>query len=374
MKKLEQFMDESIEKLGFPGIDCIVYKDHKEIFRHTSGYSSLETKTPVKRDAMYHIYSATKMITCVAVLQLLEQGKLLLEDHLAKYLPEFGQMQVKKGAHDFYPAQKQIRIVDLLTMTAGLGYEMNIPSVQNLRKETASDFTTREFVSALAKEPLCFEPGENWNYSFCHDVLAVVIEEISGMSFGEYLKDNIFSPLGMQDTYFSVPDEKQSRRAPRYRYDPRSEKIELFPFTGPRAVVGTRRESGGGGLISTVEDYILFADALACGGTGKSGARILSPAAIRLMSTNRLSGAALNSYQMMKGPGMGYGLGVAVFDDPALAGSLVSRGSFTWGGLTGVQNLIDPEHKLSYFVAQHLMNCPKHKLMPYMWNILYSYL
>jgi len=374
MDNLRKFMDSSIEKLGLPGIDCIVYRNHEEIFRHMSGYSEPETKTPVKPDAIYHIYSATKVITCTAVLQLVEQGKLLLGDLLSDYLPAFGQMQFRRGSRAFYPAQKAIRIVDLLSMTAGISYDVNTPSTQALLRERGQDFNTEEFVNTLAKEPLLFEPGDNWHYGLCHDILAVVIEKITNMTFGEYLKANIFDPLGMKDTGFFIPEEKLSRRAPLYSFDSRSEAVERVALTRPRAVAGDRREGGGGGLISTTEDYILFADALACGGIGKTGARILSPASIRLMSSNRLSGAALNSFQMMQGPGMGYGLGVGVYDDPVSAGTLVPKGSFFWGGLGGVQDLIDPQNGVSYFVAQHVKNSPKHKLMPYMLNILYSYL
>lgn len=371
MDNLRKLMDSSIEKLGLSGIDCIIYQDHKEIFRHMSGYSEIETKTPMKADAIYNIYSASKMITCVAALQLFEQGKFLLEDPLSDYLPEFKQMRVKRGTFTVLPARNQIRIVDLFTMMAGLSYEADVPSVRALKAEKGLDFTTRDFVKALAKEPLLFEPGENWHYSFCHDVLAALVEEISGMSFGDYLKANIFDPLGMKDTGFSIPEKEMHRLAPQYSFDYWNNKVNRIT-SDSQGRMGKGHQSGGGGLVSTSEDYILFVDALACDGVGKTGARILSPAAIKLMSTNRLSGDALTSFRYMKHPGLGYGLGVAVYDDSAAAGTLVPEGSFYWGGMGGVQNLVDQKNRLSYFVAQHTIGSPKPKIMPHMWNVLYA--
>jgi len=371
MDKLKKLMDSSIEKLGLSGIDCIVYQDHKEIFRHMSGYSEIESKTPMKDDALYNLYSASKMITCVAALQLFEQGKFLLEDPLSRYLPEFGQMKVRRGAFTVLPTQKPIRVVDLFTMMAGFSYQSDTPSVRALKAEKGDNFTTRDFVGALAKEPLLFEPGEDWYYGYCHDVLGAFIEAVSGMNFGDYLKANIFDPLGMKDTGFSVPDEKLHRLAPQYLFNAADGTVSRIPSTR-RGMTASHFQSGGGGLISTTADYILFVDALACGGTGKTGARILSPAAIKLMSTNRLSGDALASYHHMKHPGLGYGLGVAVYENSAAAGSLVPEGSFYWGGIGGVQNLIDPKNRLSYFVAQHTHSSPKTLFMPHMFNALYA--
>lgn len=368
---LRCFMDSAIPSLNVSGIDCIIYQDHQEIFRHMSGYSEVETQTPMAPDAMYNIYSASKVVTCVAAMQLVERGRLLLHEPLSAYLPEFAHMNVKRGTFQILPAEKPITIANLFTMTAGVSYELDTPAVRKLAAETGGDFSTREFVGALAREPLLFEPGENWNYSYCHDILGAVIEAVSGMSFGEYLKANIFDPLGMKDTGFSVPPEKQARVAPQYRYD-RETGTVLRITSACQGAAGLRHESGGGGLISTTADYILFADALACGGVGKNGARILSPRAIRLMSSNQLSGECLNAFRLMTSAGRGYGLGVATIMDSAADYSMVPEGSFYWGGIGGVQNLVDPQNRLSYFVAQHTMGSPKERLNPQMWNILYA--
>lgn len=365
------FMD-TIPQLGVSGIDCIVYKEHREIFRHSSGYSDMENRIPISSDALYNIYSATKIITCAAALQLLERGKLLLTDHLYAYLPEFRNMKVKYGTFAIGPAKRQIRIVDLFTMTAGLSYELDTPEMRELIAQTGGDFSTRDFVEALAKEPLLFEPGEGWNYSYCHDVLGAVIEVISGMPFGEYLRENVFDPLGMGDTTFFVPKEKHGRIAPQYEYDNDARSVVRIG-SACLGAAGLRHESGGGGLISSAEDYILFADALACGGVGKSGERILAENTINLMRRDQLKGQCIEDFKRMAlSDGIGYGLGAAVITDSAAACRLAPEGSFYWGGLGGVQNLIDPANMLSYFVAQHTVRSPKRLMEPHMLNILYS--
>ncbi|HWS42718.1 MAG TPA: serine hydrolase domain-containing protein [Pseudoflavonifractor sp.] len=371
-ENLARFMNTALRELGLSGIDCIVWQDHRELFRHTAGYGDMEAKVPVAQDALYNIYSASKVITCVAAMQLVERGELLLTQPLSAYLPEFEHMQVKRGTFCITPAQRAIRIVDLFTMSAGISYELDTPEMRKLTADTGGDFSTRDFVGALAREPLLFEPGEGWNYSYCHDILGAVIEAVSGLSFGEYLKKNLFEPLEMEDAGFTVPAEKCGRLAPQYEYDSTTGAVARISCDC-RGAAGRRHESGGGGLIMTAGDYILFADALACGGVGKSGARILSENSLRLMSRNHLAGDALKDFRaMVSNPGIGYGLGVATFTDPTAACSLVPEGAFYWGGIGGVQNLFDPQNRLSYFVAQHTMNSPKERLNPYMWNILYS--
>ncbi|MCL2286823.1 MAG: beta-lactamase family protein [Firmicutes bacterium] len=373
--RLREFMDEAIEKSGFPGIDCIIYQDHNEIFRHSSGFMDLENKIPPVPRALYNIYSATKMVTCIAALQLVEQGRMLLTDPLHKYLPEYEHMQVKYGTFSIAPARNKIRIADLFAMTAGLSYESGTPHLTKLKEDTEGDYTTREFAAALAKEPLLFEPGEGWNYGFCHDVLAVVIEEISGKTFGQYLQDNILAPLGMKDACFYVPDSKKDRIAPQYTYDKINKVCNLIENTCLAASPGGRFESGGGGLVMSAEDYILFIDALACGGIGKNGAKIISPPSIALMGKNQLRGKAMEDFRKAgASEGHGYSLGSGVVYDTAAGLSFRPEGSFSWGGIGGVQNLVDPKNRLSYYVSQHLIAGGERVLGAYMINILYGLL
>jgi len=365
-------MDSALPKIGVSGIDCIIYQDHQEIFRHAAGYSDIENRIPMRPDGLYNLYSASKVITCVAAMQLLEKGKIALFEPVHRYLPEFEKMLVKAGTFVILPAKKTIRILDLFTMTAGISYELDTPEMRKLFAENGRDFDTRDFVRALAREPLMFEPGEGWNYGYCHDVLGAIVEVVSGMTFGQYLRRYIFDPLGMKDTGFALTEANKHRIAPQYDYSYETGKAKRIS-SDCIGNAGERHESGGGGLISSCEDYILFADALACGGVGKSGARILSENSIRLMRKNHLRGSSLRDYQkMFPSEGVGYGLGVSVLMDPAAACSLAPADSFAWGGMGGVQNYFDCENRLSYFVAQHTLKSPKEYLEPYMRNILYA--
>jgi len=370
-KDLERFLD-TVPDLGVSGIDCIIYQDHREIFRYAAGYSDIENRKPVLQNALYNIYSATKIITCAAAMQLVESGRLLLTDPLHTYLPEFKDMKVKLGTFAIMPAKNPIRIIDLFAMTAGLSYELDTPEMRKLTEETGGDFDTREFVKALAREPLLFEPGDRWNYSYCHDVLGAVIEVVSGMSFGQYLKQNIFDPLGMADTFFTVPEDKKARLAPQYEYDHDTQSAKRISGDCIGAA-GTRHESGGGGLITSVADYIRFADALACDGLSADGERILSQRAIGLMGKNQLDETQLQDFRGMGySSGMGYGLGVAMVTDSAAACCLTPETAFFWGGIGGVQVLIDPGSRLSLFAAQHVIGCPKDRIKPQIRSILYA--
>lgn len=369
---LRDFMDQAINQLGVSGIDCLVYQDHEEIFRHLSGYQDMENRIPMAQETFYNIYSATKVITAVAGMQLVEQGKLLLTAPLYHYLPEFEHMKVAVGAFATATAKKSIRVQDIFAMTAGISYERDTEAKRQLQEATGGDFSTRDFVRAIAQEPLQFEPGEGWCYSYCHDVLAALIEVVSGQSFGAYLSQHIFQPLGMHNSGFTLPKEKQGSLAPQYEYDPDRQGVTRIPGDC-RGAAGLRHESGGGGLIMTPEDYILFADALACNGVGKTGQKIISGRSIALMKQNRLHGRPLEDLRRMGvSEGIGYGLGVATYMDSAAACSLVPEGAFYWGGVGGVQNLFDTQNRLSYFVAQHTYGAPKEHLSPYMLNILYS--
>lgn len=362
----------TIPLLGVSGIDCIIYRDHQEIFREAVGYSNMEKQIPIPKDTLYNIYSATKIITCTAAMQLVECGKLLLTDPLHMYLPEFSDMNVKIGTFVTRPVKRPIRIVDLFTMSAGLSYELDTPEMRKLIEETGGNFNTRDFVRTLAKEPLLFEPGEKWNYSYSHDVLGAVIEVVSGLTFGEYLKKYIFDPLGMKDTGFSVPKEKLERLAPQYEYN--NETRSSVRITDKcLGAAGSEHESGGGGLITTVEDYILFADALACGGTAANNEKILSKNTINLMRRNHLDEKRLKDFWSMGySKGSGYGLGVGVIVDSVGSCVLTAENAFYWGGIGGVQVLIDPDNRLSLFVGQHTFGSPTELFKPKMWNILYS--
>lgn len=372
LQSLRDFMDKAVPGSGVSGIDCIIYHHHREIFRHTAGYGNLGEKAPLQPDALFNIYSATKVITCAAALQLIEKGLLDLNDPVSDYLPSYKQPMVITAGGEERPATTRMRILDLFTMTSGISYSLGSPHMQAFLARSAGEFDSLDFVNALAGQPLAFDPGEDWLYGFSHDVLGAVIEVATGLSLGACLRENIFDPLGMRDTGFTVPPAKQHRVAPQYDYNTDNGEITEIP-KHCYGKFGTRQESGGSGLVSSCGDYILFADALACGGMGRNGNRILSRASLDLMRQNRLPDRHLASFhQMIPRLGNGYGLGVSVLENPAASGSLAPKGSFAWGGVGGVQNYFDPANRLSVFIAQHLRNSPKHLIEQKIRNILYA--
>lgn len=369
---LDTFLEKAVNQLGVPGVDCIIYQDHQQIYRHAAGYMDVENQVPVASDALYNIYSATKVMTSVAAMQLVEQGKLRLTDPLDLYLPEFSNMMVKYGTFTLLPAVKKIQIAHLLSMTSGISYDPATPEKRRmLEQHPAEEVTNEMLASAIASEPLLFEPGEHWHYGYNMEVLGRVIEVISGKSLGQYMKDHIFDPLGMVDTGFRVPDDKKHRVAPQYQYNSANGSISRIS-SEPWSVLG---ESGGGGIITTVEDYILFADALACGGVGKNGVQILSPRTIQLISENQLNATCLEDFHKMKPyAGMGWGLGVSTIFSPSAAYTLAPQYSIAWGGVGGCMNHIDPTNRVSFFISQHAIAFPKDLVNPNVLNILYAHL
>ena len=373
---LEQFLDK-ITAWRIPGNDMIIHYKGEEIFRHTSGYRNLEKKEPVRKDDIYLIFSATKLLTCTAALSLVETGDLVLTDPLWEYLPEFKEMyvntQLPNGRYELQRAKKDILLLDLFRMTAGFSYDTNSPSLQAYKKETNGLCPTRGFTKALSKEPLLFEPGTRWNYSLCHDVLGALIEEVSGKKFGVFLQEKILDPVGMSDTHFFLPEEKNSRVSSQYRFD---EEKNTRAFIGLENDyrLGTEYESGGAGLFSTVQDYIRFTDTLCHWGKTKKGDYILSPASISLMRLNQLNEETKKGFNWSQLEGYGYGLGVRTLIDKAKGGILSSVCEFGWSGAAGAFTFIDPENELSVFYVQHLRNSSEPYIHPRLRNVVYSIL
>ncbi|MDR1786497.1 MAG: beta-lactamase family protein [Spirochaetaceae bacterium] len=375
-ESLKKYLDTNIARFGVQGVDLSVWQDHQEIFRHSTGYGDIEKKTPLAPDAIYNLYSATKVITGVAAMQFVERGDIRLLDPLEWYIPEFKNMKIKYGTFAIAPAKNPIRVADLLTMTSGITYDPDTPEIRALIQETGGTFDTLTFAKTIAKMPLLFEPGTGWNYGYNMDVMGAVIEVASGKKFGAYLKEHIFDPLGMTDTMFprSLSPAQRARRAPQYLYNVETGKAERvgddpygceFP--------ASMHEGGGGQLVSTVRDYSAFVDALACGGTGKTGARILTERSIWLMSQNRLNEAQLlELHRLSASAGFGYGLGVAPAFDPAATCTLVPKGAFYWPGVGGVHNLVDPGNKLSFFMAHNTIFGPVPAIFHGILNVIYA--
>lgn len=339
---------------GVPGCDIKIMRQHETLFRYQSGTCDYDAKVPVSGNELYFMYSCTKPITCAAALQLVEQGKLELDAPVSRYLPEYGKAFLLKDGVPT-PVSKPITVRHLFTMSAGMTYNRETePILQTIANDPHA--STQDLVNSFIRSPLSFEPGERFQYSLCHDVLAAVIEVVSGMTFGSYLQKNIFDPLGMTDTGFIVPDDKLPRLAAQYTC-PQTGTVIPAPMRNSFRLTD-RYESGGAGLYSSVEDYSRFADAMANGGVGLTGAQILKPETIDLMRSQQMDKYVMNNnFSTAAGPGYGYGLGVRTLISHA-DGQRSSLGEFGWDGAAGSYMMSDPAYGLSIVFGMHVLSWP----------------
>ena len=338
--------------LGLPCFDIIVYKDGECVFRHMGGYADPENKIPMSGNEKYHVYSASKLFTCVAAMQLWEKGMFSLDDNLSDYLPAYKEMTVKTE-DGVRKAEKPIKILHLFQMTSGMNYDMFTPELMEYYKLPGNTCRTQDVVNMFARTPLDFEPGEAWKYSLSHDVLAALVEVLAGERFEIYVKRNIFDPLGMENSDFLHPLDDWDGFARQFRYDQESNK--LIPWWTNRARFGKDYASGGGGCVSTVEDFIKFLEAL------RVGDIILKKETIKLMSTDHLTEQQRLTY--VKGsPGKGYGLGMRTpRQDP-------TQTEFGWGGAAGAYASVDPINNVTFFYVQHVLKAPNRHLRSWLYK------
>ncbi len=373
---LKKSLDRVLDEYKTPGVDCIVYKEHKMVFRYTAGMDDIEKNKKLDGNALYLIFSMSKMLTCTAALQLLEKGKYKLSDRLCDYMPEFGKMKISanqlntanaaniatgkasgevvKNTAGGY-AHNPITIIDLFTMSGGLDYALNDEPISKAKAEGKK--STRDLVGAMSGKVLGFEPGTRYRYSLCHDVLGALIEIWSGQKLGDYMQENIFEPLGMKNTFFGIPkDEKRLEKMAALYVRDEEGNPQKTPLSCPYNL-SDEYQSGGAGLVSCTEDYAVFVDALACGGMGKTGNRILMEETVKLMSTNHLTGTQSEDFFnfFKTRPGYGYGLGVRTHIDKEKSGSLSPLGEFGWDGAAGAFSMVDTENKISLAYFQHIL-------------------
>jgi CubicO group peptidase (beta-lactamase class C family) len=317
------------------------------------GRADLAAATPMRRDTLFRIASMTKPVTSVAALMLMDEGRFQLSDPITPWAPEFADMKVLKSptgpVEDTYPSPREITFDDLFTHRAGLAYGFtSVGPIAHAHQRALgdvlnTDMTPDAWMAALGGLPLSFPPGERFHYSHATDVLGFIVGRIAGTGFREFLKDRIFAPLGMQDTDFFVPTERRDRAAVVYRQDDKTGALDpvAFKSTGQApAFCG-----GGGGLISTADDYLKFARLLLNDGE-VDGVRLLKPETVELMRANRLTEAqrAIDFLGMPFWAGQGFGLGVSMIKDAekhAWMGA-GSNGSFGWPGAFGTWWQADP--------------------------------
>lgn len=365
----------------FPGAQLLVYRRGKIAHSSVQGFADLERKVPVKDDTIYRIYSMTKPLTSVAFMMLVEEGLVAIDEPVAKYIPEWKNLGVfvagTAPAFLTRPPTRPMLIVDLLRHTSGLTYgfqqRSNVDAAYRSEKigEVEKSGTLQSMVEGLAKIPLEFSPGEAWNYSVSTDVIGYLVGKISGMPFEQFLKARILDPLGMTDTDFHVPASKAHRFAACYSADPgggmtfhagqRREGLTLqddpatSSFLTPPSFI-----SGGGGLCSTVADYLTFCRALINGGE-LGGVRVIGPKTLALMTTNHIPGGrtlpevSRSLFSEASYNGIGFGLGFAVTMRPAETLIAGSPGEYNWGGAATTSFWIDPaEELITIFMTQVL--------------------
>ncbi len=368
--KLESLL-KSLPHRGYPYCGMAVTLNGKPVFRHTVGYSDAEGKRPASPRDLYWIFSASKVITCTAAMQLVERGIIALDDPVSKYIPAYADLKVKNPDGTCSPSPIPMTVEHLFTMTGGLTYELNSPSLREARKDPHA--STLTLVSAMAKEPLEFVPGTRHRYSLCHDVLAAVVEVASGMRFSDYMQKNLFDPLGMTDTGFRPTEEQLSRFASAWRHDDSTGRSTLIPTENPYAL-SLDYDSGGAGLFSSVDDYIKLVTALACDGVGQNGTRILSPETIAMMEVDPLTPEARKSFIGSRLYGYSWGLCGRVHVDPAYSLARSPVGEFGWDGAANAFALVDRKNHLALFFGTqvHASNYGYHLIHPLLRDLTYE--
>ncbi|MFK7913336.1 MAG: serine hydrolase domain-containing protein [Pseudomonadales bacterium] len=391
LTRIDAYMNQEVENGTMVGGLGLIARNGNIIYSSTWGQQDREAGVTMDEDAIFRIYSMTKPITGVALMMLFEEGKFLLDEPVAKYIPELANLKVAVSTADGNTSARsdgtqsttqgegdaaaegqtrapvrQPTIRDLMRHTAGMTYGVfgNTEVDRAYRKAglLRQHADLKEFVTELGQIPLQYDPGTRWHYSVSVDVQGRLVEVLSGMRFGEFLRQRIFGPLGMDDTSFTIPKNKRDRLAQLYAPEgtPGSLNAWLTPNAGAKLVVaddfanigyqpGATFESGGGGLLSTAMDYLRFSQMMLNGGE-LNGTRILAPRTVELMRSNHLGAAS-----GLGRPGVGFGLDFAVLLDPGAAGDMGSVGEFNWGGAAGTRFWIDPvKNMVGVFMVQSL--------------------
>ena len=347
-----------------PGAVLLIVRHGKIAYEQAVGSRDPQATAPMKADDIFRIYSMSKPITVVAALTLLEAGTLQLDDPVSKYLPQFTTMQV--GVPDLaepdgmrlVPAERPITVQDLMRHTSGLTYgffgDTPVKKAYLRAHMDADDPDLATFVDRLAKQPLGYQPGTTWDYSYSIDVLGRIVEVVSGQSLYDYEKAHVLKPLGMTDTGFGVTEPaRQDRIAEPFAND-RNFGVDA-DFSDPRHPV--RMQSGGGGMVSTARDYARFMQAMLAGGT-LDGQRVIGPATEKYMISEQLGTVKPGPYYL-PGPGYGFGLGVAVRQTAGVAPFPGDAGDWYWGGAGGTYMWADPAKDLA---VVFMMQSPKQRL------------
>ena len=409
-KRITNHFNKYVDNGSLPNISILIKKDNKEILRHTHGYADIEKGISVNRKTVYRIYSMTKPVTGVAIMQLIENGKLRLNDKVSKYIPAFKDTKVINLDFQDYvlKPKREITIRDLLTHTSGLTYSWagEGPVNQIYRKNNIRPYyfgtvdaelnkfpgNTCQFSAAAASAPLLHNPGEKWSYGINMDILGCVVEVISGDTFAEYLQKNIFDPLELKSIGFSVNERDKDSFTTLYTSGAFSRDGEIVAPSGlnqaelifskdlrsidtfdksPYLTNSSKLYDGGSGLVSNIDDYSKFAEMLLNGGI-LNGVRIISEASVDLMANNHLSDEILKDGSAFGLEGVGFGLTVGTIMNPGVAGTFSSEGEFFWGGAASTIFWVDRKNNVTATMMTQFMPSDRYPIREELKTLLYS--
>jgi len=382
LARLDQVINRRYVDGGYlPGMLTYIWRKGQLVHTGMSGQTDLERGKPMREDAIFRIYSMSKPITAVALMMLVEEGLIGLDDTVHSHIPGWKDLAVyasgmpsllPSGAPGFMttPTLRPMKIVDLATHTSGLtyGFMMRTAVDAAYRQAKVTDRQTEgglpQMIDQLAQIPLDFSPGTAWNYSVSIDVLGYLVEKLSGESFGEFLRTRLFEPLGMKDTAFWVPSDKTDRLTSCYQPEPKGGLALQDDGRESAYATEPRLESGGGGLVSTAHDYLRFCRMMLNGGT-LDGVRILSPKTVALFSLNYLPDGREIADMSMPGmfsesgyAGVGFSLGCGVNVNVAKTRLPGSLGEYFWGGAASTAFWIDPKEELTVVFMTQVIGSP----------------
>ena len=364
LKRVEDLMENYVNKKQLAGGITMLARHGKVVEFKTYGVTDVSRNTPTAKDSLFRIYSMTKPITGVAMMMLYEEGKWRPEDPISKFIPEFANLKVYKGKDEqgnvlTEPLKHPPTMRELLTHTAGFTYGIfgnTEVDKMYVKQNVLGSKTLQEGIEKLATIPLLYQPGTQWVYSWSVDIQGHIIEKLTGKPLADFFKARIFDPLRMKDTAFYVPEEKFSRLVTLYGSNGKG---ELTPATfGGDLKTPPTAPSGGGGLVSTAEDYMRFAQMLLNRGQ-LDGVRLLAPSTVALMSSDHTPKTVIGGTFSPIRPGIGFGYDCAVAYDPLEAGSTLGKGTYWWNGAAGTWFWIDPSNDLVFVGMIQKLSMPE---------------
>jgi CubicO group peptidase (beta-lactamase class C family) len=384
MNQIKEVLDTGIKKGEVAGANMLVIKDGQEDFYHADGHADIASNRPIQRDTIFRLYSMTKPITAASVMLLLESGQIDLFDPVCQYIPGFIGQKVHASGR-LVPVVRDVTIKDLLSMTSGLVY----PNDENLAGEATRELfqeidqkllgkkplSTLEIANRLGQCPLAFQPGDSWQYGASADVLGALVEVVSGQRFGRFLEENIFEPLGMHDTGFWIPQANRNRLATAYEM---INKNDQLPYEGNHLGIINAMdrqpafESGGAGLVSTIDDYARFAQMLMNRGS-LDNVQILKPKTVDYLRSSTLHPAQQENFDLWYTlSGHSYGNLMRVMTDYSQAGLLGSNGEYGWDGWLGAYFCNCPEDHLTILIMMQKKDAGTTSLTRKLRNIVHA--